>query len=150
LLVKKEATEMAYITTEEVRAIRNELKNRFPTMKFSVRKDDGLAVTVSILSGDCDFSDIELRNFITGDIVNFSGYMQVNHHHLANYGDHQHLLGEILDVIKTAPANAEGGRAWYNNSDAMVDYFDTAFYIHMEIGRRNRPYKFVESKKRAA
>jgi len=76
--------------------------------------------------------------------------MQVNHHHLANYGDHQHLLGEILDVIKTAPANAEGGRAWYNNSDAMVDYFDTAFYIHMEIGRRNRPYKFVESKKRAA
>ena len=31
-------------------------------------------------------------------------------------------------------AKAEGGRAWYDNSDAMIDYFDTAFYVSINVG----------------
>ena len=44
--------------------------------------------------------------------------------------------------MKTAPALAEGGRAWYDNSDAMTDYFDTAYYTHVSVGKWNKPYEY--------
>jgi len=45
--------------------------------------------------------------------------------------------------MKTAPASIEGGRAWYDNSDAMTDYFDTAYYTNIRIGKWDKPYKFT-------
>jgi len=135
---------MAYISTEEVRAIRKELKNTFPSMRFSVRKRYHLGVTVSILSGDRDFSDIEIRNFITDEVIPFSGYMQINHYHLYKYGKHEEFFQKIVDVIKTAPAQVPGGKAWYDNSDVMSDYFNTAFYFDIEIGNKNQ-YSHTES-----
>jgi hypothetical protein len=33
------------------------------------------------------------------------------------------------------------GRGWYDNSNAMIDYFDTAYYMHMEVGSWNQPYE---------
>jgi len=52
-------------------------------------------------------------------------------------------LEKIDKVIKKAPALAEGGREWYDRSDAMTDYFDTAFYYNISIGDYNKPYEKV-------
>jgi len=47
---------MAYITAEEVAAIRAELKQAFPKWKFAVRKGaGGLSVDVAIMKGTCAF-----------------------------------------------------------------------------------------------
>ena len=124
---------MAYIRTEEVREIRNALKEQFPNLKFSVKKQHYSSIKVSIKKGDIDFSDI-MRDF---------GYADINHYHLGQYGSHQHLLEKIDKVIKKAPALAEGGREWYDRSDAMTDYFDTAFYYNISIGDYNKPYEKV-------
>ena len=123
---------MAYIRTEEVRAIRNELKEQFPNLKFSVRKLHYSSVKVVIKKGNIDFSDIMREN-----------YADINHYHLGQYGEHQHLFKKIDKVIKTAPALAENGREWYDNSDAMTDYFDTAFYYNISVGDYNKPYEKV-------
>ena len=56
------------------------------------------------------------------------------------------LFSEIVNIMKTAPANAEGGREYYDNSDAMIDYFDTAFYTNISIGKWNKPYEFKGAK----
>ena len=32
------------------------------------------------------------------------------------------------------------GNKWYDKSDAMVDYFDTAYYVDINIGKWNKPY----------
>ena len=32
------------------------------------------------------------------------------------------------------------GNKWYDTSDAMVDYFDTAYYVDINIGKWNKPY----------
>ena len=56
------------------------------------------------------------------------------------------LIAEIINIMKTAPANVKVGRAWYDNSDAMVDYFDTAYYTHLNIGKWNKPYEFTGAK----
>ena len=127
---------MAYIRTEEVREIRNTLKEEFgPDLKFSVKKQHHSSVLVTIKKGNVDFSDI-MRE---GD----RGYTQINQYHLGQYGRHAMLFDSIVDVIKTAPGKAEGGREWFDKSDAMVDYFHTAFYFNLEVGNFNKPYELV-------
>lgn len=34
------------------------------------------------------------------------------------------------------------GKTWYNNSDIMTDYFDIAYYMDINIGQYDKPYKF--------
>lgn len=130
---------MAYITTEEVREIRNELKEKFGKrgFKFSVRNSNKMEVIVSIKSGKTDFSDL-WADKKEGDYG--FGYAQINHYHLHNYGEHAELFREIEKVIKTAPAKAKGGREWYDESDIQSDYFNTAFYFTINVGSWDNPY----------
>jgi hypothetical protein len=144
---------MAYITTEEVREIRNELKEKFGKrgFKFSVRNSNKMEVIVSIKSGKTDFSDL-WADKKEGDygfgyaqinhyhLHNWFGYAQINHYHLHNYGEHAELFREIEKVIKTAPAKAKGGREWYDESDIQSDYFNTAFYFTINVGSWDNPY----------
>ncbi len=122
---------MSYISTEDVKKIRVALKNEFgKKLKFGVRKSPSChSVGVTIKSGTVDFSDI-MRN--TYDQV------QVNHYHLQNYGVHKSLFEKIVEIIKTAPS-----KKWYNNSDAMIDYFDVAFYFDLNVGDWDKPYEKV-------
>ena len=127
---------MAYISKEDVKAIREELKGAFPELKFSVKKSHGGSngVDVTIKSGKVDFSDC----FTHGD-----GYAQINQYHTHMYGDHQAMFDAIHKIIKTAPIKGEGywkNKGWYDNSDSMIDYFDTAYYISMNVGSWNQPY----------
>ena len=46
---------MAYISTEQVKEIRQNLKNEFPGLKFSVKREHYSKVYVSIISGNIDF-----------------------------------------------------------------------------------------------
>lgn len=124
---------MAYINATEVKAIRETLKETFPKFKWSVRKSTGgHSVDVTIKSGPTDFSDC----FTHGE-----GYCQVNQYWTSNYGEHKGFFDKVFEIIKTAPMVKGVGRGWYDNSDSMIDYFDTAYYMHMEVGSWNQPYK---------
>jgi RNA binding exosome subunit len=122
---------MSYISTEDVKKIRVALKNEFgKKLKFGVRKSPSHhSVSVTIKSGTVDFSDI---------MSNTYDQVQVNHYHLQNYGVHKSLFEKIVEIIKTAPS-----KKWYNNSDAMIDYFDVAFYFDLNVGDWDNPYKKV-------
>jgi Large polyvalent protein associated domain 29 len=127
---------MAYISAEDVKAIRTELKQAFPNWKFSVRKGSGsLSVDVSILQGDVDFSE-NLQN----------GYTQVNQYwidsHWANL-EARAALNRINEIMHNAPGRA-GGKVFFDESDAMTDYFHTAFYTHLSIGAWNKNYALVK------
>lgn len=133
---------MAYITTAEVAEIRKALKAKYGAkFKFSVaRRDGGLAVTVAIMSGKTDFS-----NLWAGAAPGDYGYgkVDINHYHVTeeNYGKHAKLFDDIVKIIKTAPAKAEGGRGWFDKSDAMTDYFHVAYYFDLHVGKWDRPYE---------
>jgi len=131
---------MAYITKEEVASIRKELKAKFPTTKFSVRKlDGGLSVNVSIMKGPHDFSEI----------VDSDGYASVNEYHLDDYdadewyGDSTPMFAKVLDIIKTAPGKIEGGTEYFDKSDIMTDYFHVAYYYNIVIGSWDKPYEMT-------
>lgn len=127
---------MAYISAQDVAAIRTELKAAFPGWKFAVRKGSGsLSVDVSILQGTVDFSE-NLQN----------GHAQVNQYwidsHWANL-EARAALNRINEIMHNAPGRA-GGRVFFDESDAMIDYFHTAFYTHLSIGAWNKNYALVK------
>lgn len=124
---------MAYISTSDVKLIREALKAEFPKHRFSVTKDNGgLSVSVSVMKGPEDFiGDL-------GETYEGAGYQGINHYHTSMCGEHQGFFDKVVQVIKTAPS-----RQWYDNSDAMIDYFDTAFYMHVSVGKYGKPYEMV-------
>ena len=120
---------MAWITTEQVKEIRVALKNKFPEIKFSVRKENGSSVHVNIMKSPYDFSYL---NRFRSD-----GHTQLNRYHLPE-GPHKNLFEEILEIILFGSS-----RKFYDNSDAQTDYFDTAFYVHMGIGDWGKGYEMI-------
>jgi len=124
---------MAYISKEDVQAIRQELKQQFPKWKFSVRKGSGsLSVDVNILQGTASFEGKD--------------YAQVNQYWIKDHWqdeDDQKALVQINEIMHNAPGRA-GGRVYFDESDAMTDYFHTAFYTHLSIGQWDRKYICVE------
>ena len=139
---------MAYISTNEVKEVRKALKEKFgKNLKFSVTRDHHSSVSVSIMEGNIDFFDgsMDMTDKYSGRVQRFDGHAQINHYHTHFYGKHEQLFNDIKDICHTAPAKAEGGRAYYDNSDAMIDYFDTAFYVHINVGKWNKPYTLKAS-----
>lgn len=129
---------MAYISATDVQAIRTELKQKFPKWRFSVRKGAGsLSVDVNILQGTESFDD----HFHNG-----RRYAQVNQYWIADHfkdSSERQAIEMINEIMHNAPGRA-GGRVYFDESDAMTDYFHTAFYTHLSIGKWDKDYTCVE------
>jgi hypothetical protein len=117
---------MAYISAEEVKNVRNMLKNEFPNFKFSVSGGGSLELKVAILKGTEDFSEL------TKDWSN----TQINQYHLHLYGKFEKLFEKILKVMKS--------QDWFDESDSMTDYFHTAYYVNLSLGKWDKPYEMVK------
>jgi hypothetical protein len=88
---------------------------------------------VTLQSGAIDFKD-----YSHGD-----GYIQVNTYHIdAHYsGKAKAFLNELLDAMK--------GPKYFNNDDAMTDYFHRSHYTDINVGKWNKPYFLQETAKKA-
>jgi len=111
---------MAYISAEDTKAIRKALKTALPQFKFSVRNSHYTGVNVTIVSGPTDFG--------CGD------HAQLNEYYPERYQDGD-IFKKIVEITNTA-----GSRPNYDNSDAMVDYFDVGYYTHFSVGSWNKPF----------
>ena len=138
---------MAYISTDDVKHIRNELKKELPQYKFSVVRDHHSSVSISLMKGPA-FNDYEYfdryNNTITTANLSDGEHHQINQFHLEDfYGkENAEILSKIDTISRTAPAK-NGGKVWYNDSDIMTDYFDIAYYVHISVGKWNKPYEVV-------
>lgn len=120
---------MAYITTEAVKVIRNNIKKAFPTKqgwKFSVVNRDHSEVSVSIMSAPKAYG--------------FEGHEPVNHmwidEHFQNALQRE-ALHQLHNIIKE--------KHW-DESDSQTDYFHCAFYISIEIGKWDKECVIWEKK----
>ena len=136
---------MAYISTKEVAAIRKQLKAEMPEYKFSVKKHHHSSVTVAFMKGP-EWEEFQTRDRYTGEYstATMDDHEQLNHVWADDfYGEkNAAIIKKVEKIIKTAPVKA-GGREWYDDSDAMTDYFDTAFYMSIHIGQWDKPYQTV-------
>ena len=137
---------MAYISTEEVAAIRKELKAELPQYKFSVKKCHHSSVTVAFMKGPA-WEEFQSRDRYTGEMKDdaMDDHEQLNHVWAEDfYGEkNAAIIKKVEKIIKTAPATVENGREWFDESDSMSDYFHTAFYMSIHIGQWDKPYQTV-------
>lgn len=130
---------MAYITAEDVKAVRNALKAEFGNkFKFGVTKQHHSSVNIVVKSGPAPLDTYEMKNQ-RGDMMASNGNFQVNHYHTHMYGEFQGFFDRLSEIAHTAPGLA-GGRKWFDDSDAMTDYFSTAYYVNIEVGKYDKPY----------
>lgn len=138
---------MAYMNQERKAKIAANLK---PILKkygikgtLSVRGHSTICLTLK--SGKIDF--IANSNRVCGAShyqtsrgfrPNTSGYSDVNVYWFQDHydGDAKAFLTEAMAALKSAN--------WYDRTNAQIDYFDTAYYVDINIGRWNKPYEVTK------
>ena len=125
---------MAYVSKQDKLELAPAIKavlNKYD-MKGSISVRNHSTLVVKIKQGAIDFAD----HFTHGE-----GYIQVNEYWIDQHyaGIHRAFLNELLAAMK--------GTKYYNNDDAMVDYFDRSHYTDINIGAWDKPYAFVRGSK---
>lgn len=113
---------MAYISQEKKKEIAANLKKIMPKgWKYSLRIDHYTSLVMTIKEAPVDLS-------------NGKEYIQVN----PFYPEHS-FEGETLNIINNALACMNEGN--HDNSDSMTDYFDVGWYVNINVGRWDKPFK---------
>ena len=111
-----------------------------PTIK-AVLKKYKMKGTISINN----YSTLVVK--VSGGVLDFNEYL-ANAEYPREYMDvnvywiDKHYTGTIKNFLSELLA-AMKGQKWYDNSDAMTDYFDVSHYTDIKIGSYNKPYKFA-------
>ncbi len=126
---------MAYVSQEDKAKLAPEIKKVLSKygMKGSISIRHHSTLVVTLQSGAIDFKD-----YSHGD-----GYIQVNTYHIDSHytGKAKAFLNELLDAMK--------GPNYFNNDDAMTDYFHRSHYTDINVGKWNKPYFLQETAKKA-
>lgn len=114
---------MAYMNQEKKAIIAAKVKPILKKygLKGSLSVHNHSSISLNLKSGPIDFG---------GDRIRVNTYWLNDH-----YGDRPKALAALKE-LKEALMAAD----YYDRSDAQVDYFDTAYYYHINVGKWNKPY----------
>jgi hypothetical protein len=119
------------IVNEKIRA---DLKEQFPNLSFSVKKDSR-KIYINLVSGN-------FKPFKAGTIAEETGYDNINSYHIESDPS---LTDEAKNVMKMVKEITQ--KYNYDNSDLQSDYFDVNFYLGLSIGSYGKPYQYKPSSK---
>ena len=123
------------LSTKEIAAkVRSYAKKNFPEFKFSVRSEWSMytdSMYIELKSGPC-------VPFVEGSRSAERGYMSTMSSVKAWKDE---LTPKVFAALNSVSNYASSFR--YDDSDGMQDYFDTNFYIHIEVSDE---YKVIEPK----
>ena len=127
---------MAYMSQEKKQtlapAIKAILKKYGMKGSLSVHNHSGLTLTLP--EGKIDFASERAPELdYLKEYPSFAGYSQVN-----TYWFHEHYRGTALKFLSEVIAAMNVGN--HDNSDIMTDYFDVGWYVHVNVGKWNKPY----------
>ena len=113
---------MAYISQQDKKELAPAIKSVLKKygMKGSIAIKHYSSLVVNLQSGPIDFD--------------MDGYTSVNVYHIDRHytGIAKDFLNELVTAMK--------GTKWFDKSDIMTDYFHTAYYIDINVGKWNKPY----------
>jgi len=113
--------------SEICKKIKDYAAKRFPTCKFSVRKDGYRSIDISLMSGDF--------NAYATDKDRELNYRSYNHYHSDINTEFSSRCNEVLRLVSEYAESYN-----YDNSDIMTDYFDVNFYLNVSVGKFNKAY----------
>lgn len=135
---------MAYMNQDRKQKIAEKVK---PILKkYGVKgslKTDRYSITLTLKSGSIDFigdfnQDRSGRPDIPKEELRKDYHLDINPYWYQEHfgGESYHFLKEVIKALKSGD--------WYDNSDAQIDYFDTAYYYHINVGKWNQPYNLTK------
>lgn len=123
------------LSTKEIAAkVRSYAKKNFPEFKFSITSRWSMyadSIYIELKTGPC-------VPFVEGSRSAERGYMSTMSSVKAWEDELTPEMFKVLDAVTTYASSFR-----YNDSDGMQDYFDTNFYIHIEVSDE---YKVIEPK----
>lgn len=151
-------------TKEIARRIRVYVKQVFPLYKFSVSFSSfagGSSIYVSLMEAPMNIIDEkEIHDTLNDDfekdndtmkyrnakyyknmIDEGNVYFSLNHYRVSELGE-DFIIPEATRVLKDVVDQLNSYRR--DDSDAMIDYFDTNFYIDLGVGKYGKPFKVVK------
>lgn len=119
---------MAYVSNETKAKIAEALKPVFK--KFGIKATisrgyNKASLVVNVREGGIDFGMTDRQVNVYWIEDNYSGIAK-------------DFLCEVVKTIKLAGE-------WFDKSDSMVDYFHTAFFININVGKWDKPYKYNDT-----
>ena len=117
---------MAYVSKEDKKELAPEIKK--------VLAEYGVKGTIKV--NNYSTLVVTLRKVPAGLFTAKEIENGVNVYHLEWFeGTAKKFLTKLLAAMK--------GTRWYDNTDAMIDYFDTAWYNDIKIGEWNKPVEVI-------
>ena len=136
---------MAYMNQEKkakiVSAVKPILKKYGVKATFAVRNHSTICLNVK--AGKIDFIEnyIQTGQRMSEDQVAFirkNKSIDVN-----PYWFQDHFSGKAKSFLSEAFTAMKSAGNWYDRSDAQIDYFDTAYYVDVNIGSWKKPYEVI-------
>lgn len=139
---------MAYMSQEKKAKIAPQIKLLLKkyNLKGSLRVRNHSTIVLTLSAGKIDF----IENFIQNDNPLYNRMSEDSINRLRKdpcldvnpYWYHEHFSGVAKNCLKEL-FGALYSADWYDNSDIMTDYFDTAYYVDIHIGKWDKPYKVL-------
>jgi len=110
-------------------------------VKGTISVRSHMVLVVNIKSGKLDilenwFNKTKHDPYYNDRIIEKPKCLQVSQHWIEN-----HFTGKVKEFF-TELFQAMKGNKWYDNSDIQVDYFDTAYYMDVNVGQWDKPYEY--------
>tara|TARA_B110000858_G_scaffold118559_1_gene135243 strand:+ start:514 stop:951 length:438 start_codon:yes stop_codon:yes gene_type:complete len=144
---------MAYITQEMKKELAPAIKSVLKKfgVKGTISINHNTSLNVNIKEGDIDFIGIynaEAKTQVERGNISWygrkitHGYYQENPYRVYEPYDRELTIVEkFINELQVAMR----GTMYYNNNDIMTDYFDSAYFMGINIGKYNKPYKLTET-----
>ena len=121
---------MAYLSTEQVKAVRNELKSLMPTKdgwKLSVTREHYSTVRVAIMKSPLNFG---------------TTHKQLNHFYPESY---ENNLSNVIKCMMSSINKGVGYTNYDRNAGDMgADYSDCNYYINIHIGKWDKECEYID------
>ena len=130
---------MAYISQEDKKTLAPAIKAVFKKygLKGSISIKNHMTLCANVSAGRLDLigAAAQIGDFRT------TGYYQGNAYGATNekYKDINIDIFNFYEELKKAMR----GALWFDKSDLMTDYHHTAYFMDINIGRWDKPYKLI-------
>ena len=144
---------MAYFSQEDKKKVAPKIKAVLKKygLKGSVAVHNHSTLVVNIKEGSLDLCGAELKcrlnnpRFLSlndSENVEKPTYIQVNRYHASEWCRRvgEEKIAKFYEELNEATM----GAGWFDKSDIQTDYFHTAYYIDINVGKWNKPYNFVK------
>lgn len=130
---------MAFISQQDKKTLAPAIKAVFKKygLKGTIGIKNNMTLCANVSAGRLDLIGAAAQ---VGDFRS-SGYYQGNAYGATNekYKDINIDIFNFYEDLKKAMR----GALWFDKSDIMTDYFHTAYFMDINIGRWNKPYKLL-------